>query len=75
MLDSVKNEEMSFNEFEKFPEFKSYPAKLEQGEACEVRVVVRLDVLDGKIIQEELCDSTDSLIHCAWEESGPVSAL
>jgi uncharacterized protein YacL (UPF0231 family) len=59
---------MSFNEIEIFPEFKSNPALLEQGEACEVMVVVLLHVFEGEVVQEDLYYDADSLIQCGWAD-------
>jgi ketosteroid isomerase-like protein len=38
------------------------------GETCEVMAVVLLQVLDGKIIQEDLYYEPDSLIQCGWAQ-------
>jgi WD40 repeat protein len=41
---------------------------LPTGETCEVMVVVLLQVLDGKIIQEDLYYDPDTLIKCGWAQ-------
>jgi len=38
------------------------------GDACQVMAVVLLQVLDGKIDQEDLYYGADSLIQCGWAE-------
>jgi ketosteroid isomerase-like protein len=38
------------------------------GEACEIKEVVLLQVLDGEIIQEDLYYDAGTLIECSWAE-------